>query len=112
MRKKGIPKQLTSVPCPNSTGREPFSQRSYKLLILKELAYSGKGKTSRVLRHGLPSKLKFNDFELAQFPPKDTVPPLAHFGGHAAWHSKIPNSNVALDGSGGDSKTGRRQLYP
>lgn len=30
----------------------------------------------------------------------------SHFGGHGTWHSEVPNSNVALDGSGGDSEMG------
>lgn len=31
-----------------------------------------------------------------------------HFGGHGIWHSVVPKSNTALDGSGGDSEDGRR----
>lgn len=34
------------------------------------------------------------------------------FTSHGAWHSEVPRSNAALDGSGGDSEDGRRQLFP
>lgn len=66
------------------------------------ISFSGKGRTFPVLRHGFHGKLKFSAHGLVQSESEDTVLPLAHFGGHQAWHFEVWKNNVALDGSGGN----------